>query len=148
VSYISSDPWDRNARVDALNPGTEEPWSKAMTDSETFLIEAQFLVLILARLLKFTDVPHGGGDPTFLTAAQTEALAAEGVRLLGRYLPQEAARQVASAVEHLARPPHERREEALLRLGALGAVDPGVVDPDRPPGCCVFWPGRGLICVR
>jgi ParB-like chromosome segregation protein Spo0J len=51
-------------------------------------------------------------------------------------------------VEHLARPPHERREEALLRLGALGAVDPGVGDPDRPPGCCVFWPGRGLICVR
>ncbi len=120
-----------------------------MPDRDTILLEAQFLVLTLARLLKYGDVPHGGGDPTFLTAAQTEALAAEGVRLLARYLPQEAARQVESAVEHLARPRHEGREEALLRLGGLGAVDPGVdVDPNLAPGCCVVWPGRGLICVR
>ena len=34
-----------------------------MTDSDMSLMEAQFLVLILARLLKFGDVPHGGGDP-------------------------------------------------------------------------------------
>jgi len=58
-----------------------------MTDSDKFLIEAPFLVALLAKLFKYVDVPRGGGDPTFLTAVQTEALAAEGVRLLARYLP-------------------------------------------------------------
>ena len=38
----------------------------------------------------------GGGDPRFLTEEQTKALAVEGVSLLARYLPQEAARQVAA----------------------------------------------------
>ena len=118
-----------------------------MTDSDKFLIEAPFMVALLAKLFKYVDVPRGGGDPTFLTAVQTEALAAEGVRLLARYLPQEAARQVASAVEHIARLPHESREQALLRLGALGAVLPDDPDPNSGPRCCVFLPGKGLICV-
>jgi hypothetical protein len=120
-----------------------------MPDSDKFLeaIAAPFMVALLARLLNHGDVTGGGGDPTFLTAQQTEALAAEGVSLLARYLPQEAARQVASAVEHLARPHYEMRE-ALLQLGALGAVVPERGDPNSPPGCCVFEPGRGLICVR
>jgi hypothetical protein len=120
-----------------------------MTDSDKFLIEAPFLVALLAKLFKYGDVPRGGGDPTFLTAVQTEALAAEGVRLLARYLPQEAARQVASAVEHIARLPHESREQALSNLGAHGAVvlRPDDPDPNSGPRCCVFYPGRGLICV-
>jgi hypothetical protein len=121
-----------------------------MTHSDKFLIEAPFLVALLARLFKYGDVPRGGGDPTptFLTAVETEVLAAEGVRLLARYLPQEAARQVASAVEHIARPRHESREHALLRLGALGAVVPDDNDPNSAPGCCVWYPGKGLICAR
>ena len=118
-----------------------------MTDSDKFLIEAPFLVAVLAKLFKYADVPHGGGDPTFLTAAQSEALAAEGVRLLARYLPQEAARQVASAVEHITRLPHESREQTLLHLGAFGAVVPADPDPNSAPRCCVYYPGRRLICV-
>ena len=116
--------------------------------SENFQIEAPFLVALLAKLLHYGDVPRGGGDPTFLTATETEVLAAEGVRLLAHYLPQEAARLVASAVEHIARPHHQSREQALLRLGALGAVVPDDGDPNSAPGCCVFWPGRGLVCAR
>ena len=115
---------------------------------------AQFIVLLLESILHFKIPPvpplHGGGGseehPTYLSPAQTEALAAEGVSLLARYLPSEAAQKVTSAVEHLARPPQVDREHALLRLGALGAVIPQSGDP--APGCCVFWPGRGMVCVR
>lgn len=121
-----------------------------MPESDKFFeaIAAPFLVALLARLLKYGDVSGGGGDPRFLTEEQTEALAVEGVSLLARYLPQEAARHVASAVEHLARPPYDR-EQALLQLGSLGAVVPDFSgDPGSAPGCCVHWPGRGLICAR
>jgi hypothetical protein len=124
-----------------------------MPDSDKFLeaIAAPFLVALLAKLLKYGDVPGrdgGPSDPTFLTEEQTTALAVEGVSLLARYLPHEAARQVASAVEHLARPPYER-EQVLLQLGSLGAVVPDFGgDPGSAPGCCVQWPGRGLICAR
>lgn len=121
---------------------------ETVMDSEKFRIEAPFLVALMAKIFKYGDVPRGGGDPTFLTAVETEVLAAEGVRLLAHYLPPEAAHQVASAVEHIARPHHESREQALLRLGALGAVVPDGGDPNSAPGCCVFWPGRGLICAR
>jgi hypothetical protein len=115
---------------------------------------AQLIVLLLERILfKIPEVPpHGGGgsggDPTYLTDAQTEALAAEGISLLAGYLPSEAAQQVKAAIGHLARPHHVDREQTLLRLGALGAVVPHSGDPANPPGCCVFWPGRGLVCVR
>jgi hypothetical protein len=126
-----------------------------MSDSDMFLLEpilAPLLVLLLERLLNFGDVPRGGGEgpgePTYLTGPQTEALAAEGVSLLARYLPREAAQRVTSADKHLARPHHGSREQALLRLGALGAVVPHSGSPGNPPGCCVFEPGRGLVCVR
>jgi hypothetical protein len=48
-----------------------------MTDPLQDEILAPFLVLLIGRLLNWADVPRGGGDPQFLTAAQTEALAAE-----------------------------------------------------------------------
>jgi hypothetical protein len=122
---------------------------ETMTDFPIEEIRAPWLVALLAKLFKYGDVPRGGGDPTptFLTAVETEALAAEGVTLLARYLPQEAARQVASAVEHIARPPHQSREQALLSLGALGAVVPDFGDPSGAR-CCMVWPGRGIICTR
>ena len=60
-----------------------------MTDPLQDEILAPFLVLLIGRLLNWADVPRGGGDPQFLTAAQTEALAAEGISLLSRYLRQE-----------------------------------------------------------
>src|SRR5579863_5376953 len=92
---------------------------------------AQFIVLLLERILfKIPQVPpHGGGgsggDPTYLTDSQTEALAAEGIRLLAHCLPSEAAQQVTSAVGKLPRLHHHvEREEALLSLGALGTVIP------------------------
>ncbi len=120
-----------------------------MANNEPFLNEeimAPFLVLLLGKLTGWNLPTGGGGDPTYLTGAQTEALAAEGVSLLARYLPQEAAKGVTSAVEHLARPRHGNREQALLHMGALGGVLPS--HPGAPPGCCVSEPGRGLVCVR
>jgi hypothetical protein len=120
-----------------------------MTGSERFNEEilAPFLVLLLGKLTNWGDVIGGGGNQ-YLTGAQAEALAVEGVSLLARYLPREVAQTVTSAVEQLARPRHESREQALLQVGALGGVIPDGGDPGSPPGCCVFEPGRGLVCVR
>jgi hypothetical protein len=60
-----------------------------MTDPLQDEILAPFLMLLIGRRLNWADVPRGGGDPQFLTVAQTEALAAEGISLLSRYLRQE-----------------------------------------------------------
>lgn len=123
-----------------------------MTDYEKFLDEtilAPFLLLLILKLTHYTGPTDGGGDPTYLTGAQAEALAVEGVELLARYLPEETAQRVTSAVEHLTHPRHRSREQMLLRVGALGGVVlPHSGGPDSPPGCCVFEPGRGLVCVR
>ena len=128
-----------------------------MPDFATEKTTAQFVVLLLEKIWGLHQVapntPPPGRIPsenpeTYLTAAQAEALAAEGVRLLAHYLPQESAQRVTSAVEHLPRPRHASHEQVLLRLGALGAVLPHGGDPNSPPGCCVFWPGRGMVCVR
>jgi hypothetical protein len=108
---------------------------------------ASFLVLLIGRLLNWADVPKGGGDPQFLTAEQTEALAAQGISLLARYLPPETAKGVTTAVERHAHRRHHSLEEAFLHVGALGGIV-SVGSPDGPPGCCVFEPGRGLVCVR
>jgi hypothetical protein len=118
-----------------------------MTDRVQEEILASFLVLLIGRLLNWADVPKGGGDPQFLTGKQAEALAAKGIGLLTRYLPQEAAKTVTAAVEPHARAAHHAHEQALLHIGALGGIIP-IGGSGGPPGCCVSEPGRGLVCVR
>jgi hypothetical protein len=120
-----------------------------MTDFLEEEIWASFMVLVIGKLVRWGDIPIGGGgqgDPHYLTGAQAEALAAEGIRLLARYLPQEAAEEVTATIKPLARAPHHHnREQALVQVGALGGL---LVGGDDPPGCCVFEPDRGLVCVR
>jgi hypothetical protein len=110
---------------------------------------APFLVLVIGKLTGWNEPTGGGGDPVYLTGDETASLAAEGIRLLAQYLPQEPAQQVASAVERLPRPPHGSPEERLLRIGSFGGVLPkGVTQPtDGPPGCCIRINER-LVCVR
>lgn len=120
-----------------------------MTDPLQDEILAPFLVLLIGRLLNWADVPRGGGDPNpslqFLTGAQTEALAAEGIGLLAQYLPQEAAKQVTTAVKPLARAPHPGRDQVLMRVGASGGAV--ISDSGDGRGCCVLEQG-GYVCVR
>jgi hypothetical protein len=117
-----------------------------MTDLDEGLLLSKFLVLLISRIID-ADGPAPHVDPQWLTDAQTESLAAEGISLLARYLPQEAAKQVTTAVEPLARRSHLSREQMLLHIGSLGGVIP-TRDPNEAPGCCVIWPGRGLVCAR
>jgi hypothetical protein len=127
---------------------THEYWRNVMTDGLQEEAIAPFLVLLIGKLLNWADVPKGGGDPLFLTGAQAEALAAEGIKVLTRYLPPEAAKAVTTAVAPHARASHRNQRQALMRVGALGGVLPKVVgSPENPPGCCVYEGGQ-LICVR
>jgi hypothetical protein len=117
-----------------------------MTDHVQEEILAPFLVLLIGRLLNWADVPRGGGDPQFLTGAQTEALAAHGISLLARYLPQEAAKRVTTAVEPLARAPNPSYEQVLLHIGAGGGVVISDGGGGGGGGCCVLEQ-RGYVCV-
>jgi hypothetical protein len=120
-----------------------------MPESQQEEMLGSFLVLIIGNILNWADVPKGGGDPLFLTSPQAEAFAAEGISLLARYLPPEAAKVVTTAVAPHARKPQRDHQQALLRVGAFGGHLPTVGGrPGGPPGCCVFEPGRGMICVN
>jgi hypothetical protein len=109
---------------------------------------ASFLVLLVGKLTGWNAPVGGRGDPVYLTQEQTGALAAQGIGLLTSFLPAEAAKGVNSAIAGLPRPPHASHEERLLRAGAVGGSIVSVGDSNNPPGCCVEWPGQGLVCVR
>lgn len=115
--------------------------------STTEELIAPFLVLLIGELTGWNE-PIGGGDPVYLTAEQTAALAGEGIRLLATYLPKEAAQRVTSAIEGVRHSPRGRTEQMLLTMGKLGATIPNLHGPSGgPPGCCVRIGGR-LVCVK
>jgi hypothetical protein len=106
-------------------------------------LTAQFLVLLVGKLTGWGQLVPSDGGPVYLTGEQTAALATEGISLLARFLPQEAAAGVASAIKGLARPRQAPAERAILSIGGLG----GHIPSNGPPGCCVGTE-QGLVCVR
>lgn len=83
----------------------------------------------------------------YLNHEQTEVLATEGIGLLASFLPEDAAKEVTTAIRSLRREPHASHDERLVRAGSIGGTIV-IGNPSDPPGCCVEWPGRGLVCVR
>jgi hypothetical protein len=131
---------------------------------------APFLVLLIGKLTGWNEPTGGGGDPVYLTAEQTAALAAEGINLLAPYLPQETSQRVKSAiaaafdgtaggpptgggahgpgrVERIARLPQGSTEQMLLNIGKMGWPTVFRSAGGDGPGCCVGTQ-HGLVCVR
>ena len=127
---------------------------------------APFLVLLIGKLTGWNE-PAGGGDPVYLTAEQTAALAAEGINLLAPYLPQETSQRVKSAIAaafdgtaggpptgggahgpgRVERIAQGSTEQMLLNIGKMGWPTVFQSGGGDGPGCCVGTQ-HGLVCVR
>ncbi len=113
---------------------------------------APYLVLLMGKLTKWNWPVGGGGggDPVYLSAEATEALAAQGISALSAYLDEEIAGKVNAALEQRRSPAKASARTEELNLSR--ARQPVVFVPppesaDGPPGCCVEENGR-LVCVR
>jgi hypothetical protein len=135
--------FNAEASVCRAAKGYQDLWRITMSTREELM--APFLILLIGELTGWNGPIGGGGDPVYLTAEQTAALAAEGISLLASYLPQEAAQRVTSAIERLPRPPKGSTERVLLSMGRLGGTLPS---GDSHGGCCVGLPGGKEVCVR
>jgi hypothetical protein len=108
---------------------------------------ADYLTLLIGKLTNWNFPIHGEGpgDPEYLKAEQTAELAAAGIRILTRQLPQETARKIEAALEKYPQGQQADVEEMLVNVGSLG----GVIHhgTSGPPGCCVMINGH-LVCIR